>query len=507
MKKFFILLVAILPVTAVIAQKKNSPSSFVKTINASDLQKHLYIVAGREMEGRETGLPGQKKAATYIENYFKSLGLKPGNGQTYQMNFPVFRDEVLKNYLSVNETGFKPDDEFQPYNITSFNTSQYFSEVVFAGHGIADSSYDNYKDLNVVGKLVMIMAGTPSSYSKGNVGLLAKIVNAQKRGAAAILIIADNFPRRPVRNPGEMYRQLYRSSQYLNTYYISEKVAASIMDADWSVVKSDSKSQPLPSKVYTANVHLEFEKKVEQLESSNVLGVLEGTDKKDEYLFLTAHYDHLGMRNDSTIYFGADDDGSGTVAILELAEAFAKAKAEGRGPRRTIVFMAVSGEEKGLWGSEYYAARPLYPLDKTTVNLNIDMIGRTGEEYINNKDSSNYVYIIGDDKLSSELEPITNQVNSKYLKLKLDRKYNDLNDKNRFYYRSDHYNFAEKGVPIIFYFNGVHADYHRITDTPDKINYKLLEKRAQLVFYTAWEMANRDAMLKRDLKLETPKAF
>ena len=168
--------------------------------------------------------------------------------------------------------------------------------------------------------------------------------------------------------------------------------------------------------------------------------------------------------------------------------------------------MTVSGEEKGLWGSEYYSNNPVYPLDKTSVDLNIDMVGRIGEEYLKDKDSTNYVYVIGDDKLSSDLTPITNMVN-KNLKLKLDRKYNDLNDKNRFYYRSDHYNFAEKGVPIIFYFNGVHADYHRPTDTPDKINYKLMAKRVQLVFYTAWEMANRNDMLKRDIKLEVPKGF
>ena len=287
----------------------------------------------------------------------------------------------------------------------------------------------------------------------------------------------------------------------------AEKVAEEIMgQTDWSNVKEDYKTEQLPSKIYASNVHLEFEKNIQKLESSNVLGFMEGTDLKDEYVFLTAHYDHLGIRNDTTIYYGADDDGSGTVSILELAEAFAKAKAEGKGPRRSIVFMTVSGEEKGLWGSEYYSNNPVYPLDKTSVDLNIDMVGRIGEEYLKDKDSTNYVYVIGDDKLSSDLTPITNQVN-KNLKLKLDRKYNDLNDKNRFYYRSDHYNFAEKGVPIIFYFNGVHADYHRPTDTPDKINYKLMAKRVQLVFYTAWEMANRNDMLKRDIKLEAPKGF
>ena len=238
-----------------------------------------------------------------------------------------------------------------------------------------------------------------------------------------------------------------------------------------------------------------------------MLGLLEGTDKKDEYVVITSHYDHVGKRNDTTIYYGADDDGSGTVGILELAEAFAKAKAAGKGPRRSILFMTVSGEEKGLWGSEYYTNHAVFPLEKTVVDLNIDMIGRIGEEYLKDKDSVNYVYVIGDDKLSTDLTPITEAVNSKYSKMKLDRKYNDPNDKNRFYYRSDHYNFAEKGVPVIFYFNGVHADYHKPTDTPDKINYKLMAKRGQFVFYTAWEMANRNDMLKRDLKLEKPKGF
>jgi Zn-dependent M28 family amino/carboxypeptidase len=160
-----------------------------------------------------------------------------------------------------------------------------------------------------------------------------------------------------------------------------------------------------------------------------------------------------------------------------------------------------------LWGSEYYANHPVYPLEKTSVDLNIDMVGRIGTEYLKDKDSANYIYVIGDDKLSTDLTPITNEVNAKYSKMKLDRKYNDPNDPNRFYFRSDHYNFAEKGIPVIFYFNGTHADYHRTTDTPDKINYKLMAKRAQLVFYTAWEMANRDEMLKRDMKLVKPKGF
>ncbi|HEY6503313.1 MAG TPA: M28 family peptidase, partial [Chitinophagaceae bacterium] len=291
------------------------------------------------------------------------------------------------------------------------------------------------------------------------------------------------------------------------TFTISEAVAEKIMGADGKGIIQKMKTAPLESKIYKADIDLGYFKTTKTAYPSNVLGLLEGTDKKDEYVIITAHYDHVGKRNDTTIFYGADDDGSGTVSILELAEAFVKAKTAGKGPRRSILFMTVSGEEKGLWGSEYYANHPVYPLEKTSVDLNIDMVGRIGTDYLKDKDSANYLYVIGDDKLSTDLTPITEMVNGKYSKLKLDRKYNDPNDPNRFYFRSDHYNFAEKGIPVIFYFNGVHADYHRPTDTPDKINYKLMAKRAQLVFFTAWEMANREAMLKRDLKLEKPKGF
>jgi Zn-dependent M28 family amino/carboxypeptidase len=248
-------------------------------------------------------------------------------------------------------------------------------------------------------------------------------------------------------------------------------------------------------------VLLSLEKTTIQNESSNVIGYLPGTDLKDEYVFVTGHYDHLGKR-DTTIYYGADDDGSGTCAVMEIAKAFAKAKAGGHTPRRTIVFMTVSGEEEGLWGSAYYGDHALFPLDKTTVDLNIDMIGRIDPKR-KVGDSTNYVYIVGDDKLSSDLHPISTATNDKYTKLELDYKYNDPKDPERIYFRSDHFNFARKGVPIIFYFNGTHNDYHRPTDTPDKINYDLYAKRAQLVFYTAWDMANRDQMLKRDIPLDT----
>lgn len=222
-------------------------------------------------------------------------------------------------------------------------------------------------------------------------------------------------------------------------------------------------------------------------DSENIWAYIEGTEKPEEVLIISAHYDHVGMKN-GEVYNGADDDGSGTVALLEIAQAFMQAKKEGYGPKRSILFLHVTGEEHGLHGSRYYSEHPLFPLANTIADLNIDMIGRRDDAH---KDNGDYVYVIGSDRLSSELHAINEEANKKYGHLLLDYKFNDRNDPNKFYFRSDHYNFAKKGIPIIFYFNGVHDDYHQATDEPDKIEYDLLAKRARLAFATAWELANR----------------
>lgn len=485
-------------------QKKISiPQSFANSITADELKTHLYIVAGKEMEGRETATEGQRKAAAYIEDYFKTLGLLPGNSGSYQMHFPVYQDSLVNASMEVNGKPFRIFQDFA-FNLASSNTSAIMaSEVVFVGYGISDSTRDDYKGINAQGKIVLILPGIPPSQSNQRRGGGQSAVQeaAIKNGAAAILSVQINFPRAATSMRGNQYVNAFRKTVYPNIYNVSEQVAREIMGADYDSAKEAiEKGNPQP-KTYSANVLLELNKMINKLSSSNVMGYIEGTDKKDQFVVITAHYDHLGKRNDSLIFYGADDDGSGTVSILEMAEAFTKAKLAGKGPRRSMVFMAVSGEEKGLWGSAFYGDHPAFPLDKTTVNLNIDMIGRVDP---NRKlaDSMNYVYVVGDNKLSSDLRPISEAMNKKYTKLGLDYKYNQPNDPERIYYRSDHYNFARRGVPIIFYFNGMHSDYHRPTDTPDKINYELMKKRAQLVFYTAWEMANRNDMLKRDIPLE-----
>lgn len=278
---------------------------------------------------------------------------------------------------------------------------------------------------------------------------------------------SDEFEGRNTGDPGQK-----KAVAFLKDYYIDHDIAPAIKDNYFQIV---------PKSFFRAGSELNS--------SENVLAYIEGSEKPDEILVISAHLDHVGVREDGEIFNGADDDGSGTVAVLEIAEAFKNAVKDGYRPKRSILFLHVTGEEKGLYGSQFYAEHPVFPLSKTIADLNIDMVGRQDVKHEGNE---NYVYLIGSDKLSTELHNLSEEVNKKYLNMELDYTFNDENDPNRFYYRSDHYNFAKNGVPVIFYFNGVHEDYHKVTDTPDKINYPLLAKRAKLIFLTAWELANRE---------------
>ena len=512
-KKLIVLLLVAIPLLATAQKKDKNAMKAAAAITAEGMKKHLYIIAGKEMEGRNTPSPGLEKAANYIEDQFKSLGLLPGNKDSYRQTYPLFMDSMTGSNLKINGTALELNKDFLP-GTNNFAASMRFSEAVFAGYGIIDTDKrDDYKDLKVAGKLVLILDGTPADYKPTQTGFSApssafgKMNTAMNKGATAVMIIYNTLSRRNTNSTGNWSMNGYKASQTPFTFSVTADVAARIMGEDGKGIFDKMKAGSLPPKTYAAEIDLDYSKVIKTNSASNVIGILEGTDLKDEYVFITGHYDHLGKRGDSIIYYGADDDGSGTTGVLQIAEAFVKAKQTGNGPRRTMVFMTVSGEEKGLWGSAYYNNHPIFPLEKTTVDLNIDMIGRV-DATRKQGDSMNYVYVVGDDKISSDLKVISEGMNKLYMKMELDYKFNDPKDPNRIYFRSDHYNFAQKGIPIIFYYDGMlGADYHRPTDTPDKIYYPLMAKRAQLVFYTAWEMANRNDMLKRDIKLETPKGF
>lgn len=519
---FFICLVA---GTNVLFAQTDASAKYAQVITSSNLKKHLSIIAGDEMQGRETGTEGQRKAAAYIESQFKAMGLKQVESlKGYQQFYPLYQDSLKDAELTVrgNTAEYGKDYVIQLNN----NESGKFkgNKIVFAGYGIDDEKYSDYTGLDVKGKIVVIFLGEPkkdgkyflSGSSRASAwsfpGIPKKMETAASKGAAGVFFINSNqdiFNERAVassKKTNVYYPRATATGKTLNSAQLSHAFAKTIVgnnfDTLLKIVKVNGTIANEWKTESKGKISYSFEKNRNTINASNVVGIVEGTDKKDEYVFVTGHYDHLGMR-DGKIYYGADDDGSGTCAVINMAEAFQKAANEGNKPRRTMVFMTVSGEEKGLWGSEYYSDNPFFSMEKTTVDLNIDMIGRTDTERTT-ADTLNYVYVIGHDKLSSDLPVINEGANNKYTNLVLDYKFDDPNDKEQIYFRSDHYNFARKGVPVLFFYDGMlKADYHKPTDTIDKINWDLYEKRARMVFHTAWEMANRNDMLKRDIPLST----
>ena len=521
--KIILLFTNLLFCTGIAFTQTSDASRYAGIITGAELRKQLTVIASEAFEGRETGTEGQRKAAAYIESQFRALGLRTADAlKGYQQLYPLYQDSLQETTSNVNGKPMEFGKDFiAPLNINE--TGKFRSgKLVFAGYGIDDPKYSDYTGLNVKGKVVVVFLGEPKKDGKYIIsgsargsdwtypGVSKKAAAAAANGAAGLIVInpsQESFNPRAVENgkkTGVYFPRSSNDAKPANTIQVSHAFARQLIGNNFdTLMKMIMAYQPLEKKwamEKKTRLSFSFTKYRNIINASNVVGLIDGTDKKDEYVFLTGHYDHLG-KHDGKIWYGADDDGSGTCAVIEMATAFSKAAAEGHRPRRTLVFMTVSGEEKGLWGSEYYTDHPIFPLDKTTVDLNTDMIGRIDTER-KTGDTMNYVYVIGHDKLSSDLPAINEGANNNNTKLVLDYKFDDPNDPNRIYYRSDHYNFARKGVPILFFYDGMlKADYHRPTDTVEKINWDLYEKRARMIFLTAWEMANREEMLKRDIPL------
>ena len=523
MKKIFLFLNLLFCINIVFAQTGDA-SKYAAYITGAELKRQLTIIASDEMEGRETGTVGQRKAADYIESQFKNIGLKPASALNgYQQLYPLYQDSLQTAELTVDGITAEFGKDF----IAPLNTNETGKfkgkKLVFVGYGIDDPKYSDYEGLDVKGKIVVFFLGEPKKDGKYFIGTgtrgsewtfpgtSKKLAAAALKGAIGALVINPSqevFNTRAVENgkrTGVYFpRDNAGAPKSLNYALLSHAFAKTIIGNNFDTLVKLTRTSQLIDKQWALEKKIrsafKFEKYRNVINASNVLGIIEGTDKKDEYVFLTGHFDHLG-KHDGKIWYGADDDGSGTCAVIQMATAFAKAAADGFRPRRTLVFMTVSGEEKGLWGSEYYSDHPVFPLEKTSVDLNTDMVGRVDTER-KLDDTLNYVYVIGHDKLSSDLPIINEGVNKKYTNLVLDYKFDDPNDQNKIYFRSDHYNFARKGVPILFFYDGMlKSDYHQPTDTVDKIYWDLYEKRVRMIFYTTWEMANRDEMLKRDTPL------
>lgn len=528
------LLLAIALFSGALFAQKNGPiqqlsttpaqaEALAATIKVEDMKRHLNILAADNMEGRETGQPGQKRAAEYLRKQFEGLGLPAiGDNDGYYQRILFARQKWETIELKMDGEPLRHLWEYA--SAPSQNTNRgmtSISELTFMGYGIDDEAYSDYTGKDVNGKHILIFAGEP----KGKKGMYRvsgttetsawsasderKLEIAKEKGVATVFVIDPDF-KTNVRNIRQetldgrmrMAEIAEADRKTANVVYLTPQLARKMMGkAGKKVIKARKKMEKTgrsKSVAIPVTLNLTQTKDVRELIGENVLGYLEGSDAqlKDEVLVVSAHYDHIGKRGDN-VFNGADDNGSGTTTVLEIAEAFVTAQKQGIGPRRSVLFLLVSGEEKGLLGSEYYASHPVFPLEQTIADINVDMVGRVDEEHADNPE---YIYVIGSDRLSTELHRINEAVNKQYTQLELDYTYNAEDDPNRYYYRSDHYNFAVKGIPSVFYFNGTHADYHQATDTVEKINFEKMEKIGRLVFHTAWQLANQDRRIKVDVE-------
>jgi hypothetical protein len=501
------------------AQQNANAVKFGNAINPEKAKAHLSILASDEFEGRETGKKGLWLAAEYIKKQFQSFGLKgpvKDSKDPYFQQIGFYSKKINTPILTIDgqPKTYLEGYYILPNTIAGNGYKVDAKSIIFAGYGINKPDFNEYQGQNVAGKVVMIFATgdpTPKAGQSTNstaswASTVTKIKYLQDQKVAAVLLVnlrADELT-------DEMKAYLTKDSEYLKLddkggipvinigTAISNQILAKI-GSSISKIKQEIDVNIKPkTAIINSSISINVSATEKQLRAENVLGFLEGSDPKlkHEVLVLTGHYDHIGLNKDTTaadkVYNGADDDGSGTTGVLLMAEAFANAKKAGKGPKRSILFMTVCGEEKGLLGSEWYAEHPVFPLKNTIVNLNTDMIGRTGEQYLGTPDSANYIYSVGSAKLSTELSQIQEKINNTYTKIKLDFKYDDPKDTERIYYRSDHYNFAKNNIPIIFYYDGMLGkDYHGLGDEVDKINFDLLTKRAHLTYYIAWELANR----------------
>ncbi len=454
--------------------------NYLKYIDSIELNENLSILASDEFEGRETSMPGQKKAAKFISDYFYKNGISTTSTKSYYQKFNVKVRDYTRIKFILNKDTLGLINDF--YSIGgSKDTALFLKEIINVNYGVVTNEHNDYLNKNVDGKIVLINENIPDELNKSHEwnNWRKKVRTAMEHGAVGVITNKIDYKK----SIGIIKPYLLNPEMFMHYEAPINNNLIPYLCISNEVYKKLLNQPPI-----NATIDIDFEYFAS---TENVIGYIEGTDKKEELIVISAHYDHLGYDN-GEICNGADDDGSGTVSLMSIANAFQNAKNNNHPPRRSILFLAVSGEEKGLFGSKFYTDNPIYPLENTVANLNIDMVGR--KDTIHN--NTNYIYIIGSDKISKELHFINEKINKDHIGFELDYTYNKDNDPNHFYYRSDHYNFAKNNIPVIFYFSGIHRDYHKPTDDVDKINFQKLEKTARYVFLTAWELANRETRIK-----------
>ena len=483
---------------------KESSKQYGKSITKEELEELLYVFSSDEFGGRGTPSKGQDLATDFLKNNYKDLGIQPARKNTYEHKVFLQFDEKPNVSLSINKKEFKYYNDYIAYN-NGPDVSFSDTEIIYVGYGIDHKNYNSYDGLDVTDKVVLAIAGEPknrrgnyfisggkkkSEWSTRN-EISRKKQAAAKNGAKALILINNRLFKR------------YSNEHMLSDTNKGEKrmsLASDKINENTQVLLFSDKNKDYLLQKNRKFMNFSFEKNYNEFSANNIAALIKGSEFPDEYIVITAHLDHVGIQN-GIVYNGADDDGSGSVGILEIAEAFSLAIKDGFRPKRSILFLHVTAEENGLLGSEYYTDYdPIVPLSETMVCLNMDMIGRT-ESKRKETEPEDYIYIIGSEMLSDDLHNINKKANDEHVKINLDYRYNDPTSlvfesgryiENQYYYRSDHYNFAKYDIPSIFFFSGVHEDYHMPTDTADKILYDIYEKRIKLIFHTAWDLANAD---------------
>jgi len=539
------------PAVKLAANTSSGEFGNVEGITAEQLKQFLTFIASDELEGRDTPSRGLDIAAKFIAFNLSRWGFKPaGDNGTYFQQIGLRRGQIDKDQTKVEFGGqsYKAIDDFLPRPLLGKASGQ----LVYVGHGIVVKSknINAYEGIDVKDKIIV---ASPGAFPKGvqPTDLRGKpgedfdtlYTYAGKHGAKGIVMVPlpaqltrwDQIGRMSLgggrvtidspQGGDEGLPEIVASAKLLNAIFQGEQIDGA------EVLRQVAAGEFTNSFALKSDKQLTIEVKgsAESLPTQNVVAIWEGSDPalKEEYLAVGAHYDHVGVRPESDggktdgwsryknflssagrlggsdkLWNGADDDGSGTTAVLAIAEALAK----GPRPKRSLLLVWHAGEEKGLWGSDYVTDHPPVPLKQIIAQLNIDMIGRSKKAGDTNSRNANLtgpdeIYVIGSKMMSSYLSEVSEQVNNSYLKLKFNYKYDAPNDPERLFYRSDHFNYAKKGIPIIFYFDGVHEDYHQAADHPDKIDYEKMEKVTRTVFATMWKLANSQARPKVDKPL------
>lgn len=511
-----------LSVSLLFAQKKTAKSAEdfgnVEYINQHQLYDYLSFIASDELEGRDTPSRGLDIAAKFIGTHLSRWGYKgAGDNGSYFQTIDLLKSKVIPEQTSLEFSGKKYS--FGNDFIAQTIAGKVSAPLVYVSNGyiIKSKSIDPYKGLDVKGKIIVVLGGYPKGITYGDFrGKLGEDYDsptnyAKTKGALGIMYIPSATTLRTWEKTkyGVVEKGTYSVIEFtkpnepqavpaitISNNLISELFAGE--NTGVSSVTDHASVVPIDPFYFSENKKVSFTitLKTDTVKTQNVVATLEGSDKKlkDEYVAFGAHYDHVGIGtpvNGDSIYNGADDDGSGTVGLMAMAEAFSK----GPKPKRSLLFVWHTGEEKGLWGSKYYVQFPTVPLTNIVTMLNIDMIGRSKPDSGDDSDNDNLtknheVFSIGSNMMSSSLGKLAEEVNASFLKFSLNYKFDDPNDTQRLFYRSDHYNYAKNGIPIVFYFDGIHKDYHKVTDEIDKIDFDKLMKVTKTIYALGWKIAN-----------------